>query len=269
MDSLIAQYAADDVAAEEWNLDGLKIDLSRIFGVDAGLASREVIQAPLDDKDTSEDGSGGVLNGETLREQILRAIYDRYEARCIELRREAKRQGQEDEDIFVNRLEKMSILATIDDRWREHLTDIDDIKGGIHLRQYGQKDPVVEFKREAFDMFENMIGEIDRQTLEAVFKAQLPSEREVELRRAEAEKLRAQHADFDGNGAGGDGPLEVSAQPQVRTPGGRGARKPVTTRHSGGPPRGQPVKVEQKVSRNALCPCGSGKKYKYCCGAKK
>jgi len=257
VDDLIARHTGEDVPPEEWNVDGLKMELSKIFGVE------------VDALTPSEESPDGELTPAVVRERIMNAIADRYEARCTELRREARRQGLEDENTYVNRLEKIAILSTIDDRWRVHLTDIDDLKGGIHLRAYGQKDPVVEFKREAFDMFETMIGEIDRQTLEFVFKSPLPSEREVEARRAEAERLRRQAEHEDGDGAGSEEPVLVGMEPQVRTVGGRGARKPVTTKatRAAAPRTHQPVTVAQKVGRNDPCPCGSGKKYKHCHGA--
>ncbi len=259
VDELVAEYASDEVDAEGWNLDALQLDVSRIFGVDAGLASAEELMVTEDDAEPVEP--------DALRDRILRAIDKKYQSRCDELRRRATSEGMDDENAFVSRLEKTSILSAIDERWRDHLTDIEDIKGGIHLRQYAQKDPVVEFKREAFDMFSAMIAEIDRHALESVFTAQLPSERVIEQRRAETERLRALHSEFEGERDVGDAPKTVGAEQQVRTPGGRGARKPIAGRRRTGKPKAGPVTVEKTVSRNAQCPCGSGKKYKYCHGA--
>ena len=252
VEDMVARYVGDEGAEEEWDLEGLQLELGKVFALELSLDS----------------DNGELLTFDSIQEKCLKAVLERYEARSDELRRESVRQGLEENEL-VRRLERIAILSTIDDRWREHLTDIEDLKGGIHLRSYGQKDPVVEFKREAYDMFEHLIGDIDKQTLETIFKAQLPSEREVEERKKETERLRAQHEEMDGMGGGGE-PVEVAAEPQVKTV-GRGARKPVTSRSSA-KPQGKakaPVQVTQKVSRNAPCPCGSGKKYKYCCGAKK
>jgi len=250
LSDMIARHAQSEDGSEGWNLDGLKAEVGKVFGVEADLS--------FDD--------GEPITDETLLRRMTEAVNAKYEARCSELRREARRQGAEDENIFVRRLQKISLLSAIDDRWREHLTDIEDLKNGIHLRSYGQKDPVVEFKREAYTIFENLISDIDRQVLEFVFKSQLPSEREVEARRRAAAELTAQHAELDG--AEGGEPVEVGVEPQVRTVGGRGARRPVAApRPSARPKQRQPVKAVPKVSRNAPCPCGSGKKYKYCHGA--
>ncbi len=269
VDELLFTHVGPELPPEEWNVDGLKIDLGKTFGVDVDLepASR--------DEPMGED---------QIRERVMASIKERYEIRRQSLRAEAERVGAEDRDALVKRIEKVAILATIDDRWREHLTDVDDMKGGIHLRAYGQKDPVVEFKREAFDMFEHLLVEADRQTLEMVFKSQLPSEREVEQRRQETVRLRAQHADFAGEG--GDGDVGDLDEPEIKTV-GKGARKRVTHRSRPKPPTGPapggpgaaagqaapggPAQAAgsagaAKVSRNAPCPCGSGKKYKYCHG---
>jgi len=249
--AIVGKHVAESEQSEEgWSLDGIATDASKVFGVEVRL-----------DFDDTE-----IVTEDLIGERIRKAVYDKYEARTRELRREARRQGAPDDTIFVHRLQKIALLSSIDDRWREHLTDIEDMKGGIHLRAYGQKDPVVEFKREAYDMFERLIAEIDRQALEFVFKPQLPSEREVEKRRREAAQLTAQHAELE---AAPDGavPEVVSAEPQVKTV-GRGARKPVTVSRRSVPraPQQQTKGAIPRVSRNAPCPCGSGKKYKYCHG---
>ncbi len=254
VDELIAQYVGPDLEPEEWNLDGLTMDVAKTFGVEPDL---------------DPDDPNVPMGEEQIRERIVQAINNRYNERRESLRHEADRIGLADRDALVKRLEKVAILATIDDRWREHLTDIDDLKGGIHLRAYGQKDPVVEFKREAYDMFERLLYEADRQTIEMVFKSQLPSEREVEQRRLEAERLRAMHADFEGAGGDGGEPVTVG-EPEVKTA-GPGARKRVTVRkhpraQAAGGDGGSGGQSMPKVSRNAPCPCGSGKKYKYCHG---
>jgi preprotein translocase subunit SecA len=254
VDDLMFSHIGEEIPPEEWNIDGLRVDIAKTFGA----------EPQLDSDDPNEP-----MGEEHIRARILEGINQRYEDRRESLRTEADRVGLEDRDSLINRLEKVAILATIDDRWREHLTDIDDMKGGIHLRAYGQKDPVVEFKREAYDMFEALISEIDRQTLEMVFKSQLPSEREVEQRRLEAEKLRASHADYEGSGGDGDAPVVVG-EAEVKTA-GPGARKRVSrpkARLKAPPADGAPgaAPATAGVSRNAPCPCGSGKKYKYCHG---
>ncbi|HRS95728.1 MAG TPA: SEC-C metal-binding domain-containing protein [Candidatus Latescibacteria bacterium] len=250
IDDIITRFAENENDGEGWDFGALNAELSKRFGVEANLRF----------------GPEETVSDEVIRQRVTNAVLSKYEARCNELRREARRQGAEDEEVFVRRLHKIAVLSAVDDRWREHLTDIEDMKGGIHLRQYGQKDPVVEFKREAYDIFENLIREIDRQTLEIVFKSQLPSEREVEARRRAAAELMATHAEMEGFDAGEGAPVAV-AEPEIRTVGGRGARKPVTAARASAPKSApQQTKAVPRVSRNSPCPCGSGKKYKYCHG---
>jgi preprotein translocase subunit SecA len=251
VDSFLLTHIDPEIPSDEWDYDGIQVKLATTFGIEADL--------------TFEDGD--VVTEDLVRERISEAVRVRYEERVEQLRHEAKLSGMEENEL-INRLQKIAILSTIDDAWREHLTDIEDLKGGIHLRSYGQKDPVVEFKREAYDMFEHMIDETDRQTLQVVYKALLPSEQEVEERRKEAARLQANHAEMDGFDGGE--PMEFDKGPQIKTVGGRGARKPVTTRkarqQAPGAGGDAVVATAEKVSRNAPCPCGSGKKYKYCCG---
>jgi preprotein translocase subunit SecA len=101
--------------------------------------------------------------------------------------------------------------------------------------------------------------------LEIVFKSQLPSERDVEARRRAAAELMASHAEMEGfsaEEAAPSGPVE----PEIRTVGGRGARKPIAPHHASAPKAATQAQTVPKVSRNAPCPCGSGKKFKYCHG---
>ncbi|MBM2815453.1 MAG: preprotein translocase subunit SecA [Ignavibacteria bacterium] len=164
---------------------------------------------------------------------------------------------------FMSRLETIAVLQTIDDKWREHLRTMDDLKEGIHLRAYGQKDPLLEYKGEAFKLFMDLIRDINKESIAFAFKY-FPriSEREARYRAAQARaaeglpKLRQsgiqrsamqyQHAgelpSFITQGGGGQQQQEEAVQ--VRT-----------VRHT-----------EPKLKRNAPCYCGSGLKYKNCHG---
>ena len=156
-------------------------------------------------------------------------------------------------------LEKMAMLQVIDGKWRDHLREMDDLKEGIHLRGYGQKDPLVEYKTEAFKMFMELMELISDEVLGIVFKffperiEQLPTQRgRRPLRR---EDMVMTHEPSTGSGfqanrepvaaGAGEQPLQAGARPQ----------------------KIQPIRVAEKVGRNDPCPCGSGKKYKNCHGA--
>jgi preprotein translocase subunit SecA len=132
----------------------------------------------------------------------------------------------------MEHLMKVLLLQTIDSQWKDHLLSIDHLKEGIGLRGYGQRDPKEEYKREAYSLFMEMMGRIRQEVIQKLFRVQLA--REDDVSRMEAEQRRRR---LVLNRVGGDD------QPQ----------KPVT-------------RQEDKVGRNDPCPCGSGKKYKKCCG---
>ena len=159
---------------------------------------------------------------------------------------------------MMRQLERFAALRVIDERWKEHLYEMDLIKEGIGLRAYGQKDPLFEYKREGFETFREMLERIDQETVELIFRAQvMPRPQEPQ---AAPISQRAYHPSApqmasvpQGQMAPGPPSPEVAPDPvQVRA-----AR-------AGRP---QPVRAGKKVGRNDPCPCGSGQKYKKCCGA--
>jgi preprotein translocase subunit SecA len=147
---------------------------------------------------------------------------------------------------MMSRLERMATLQVIDEKWKEHLREMDDLKEGINLRAYGQKDPLVEYKREAFDMFVVMLSSINKEVLQIVFRAFPSVPEEIPQRRTRAprrDQMQLQHE--SGTGLGMQANREPEAQGQIKR---------------------RPVRVAEKVGRNDPCPCGSGKKYKNCHG---
>jgi preprotein translocase subunit SecA len=151
-------------------------------------------------------------------------------------------------------LERMAMLQVIDERWKEHLREMDDLKEGINLRAYGQKDPLLEYKAEAFQMFAEMIDMINAEVVGIVFKVfpaapeQIPARRPVRAPRPQ--ELTLTHRESLGMG------FQANREPVATgsSPAEAKAGKP------------QPVRVGTKVGRNEPCPCGSGKKYKNCHG---
>jgi preprotein translocase subunit SecA len=161
------------------------------------------------------------------------------------------RKEQELGTEIMSRLERMATLQVIDEKWKEHLREMDDLREGINLRAYGQKDPLVEYKTEAFDMFVDMLKGINQEVVQIVFRAFPAVPEEIPERRGarapRREQLHLQH----------DSALGLGLQ---------APKQPVPQASASGAIKRQPIKVGVKVGRNDPCPCGSGKKYKNCHG---
>ncbi|MDP4116970.1 MAG: SEC-C metal-binding domain-containing protein, partial [Bacteroidota bacterium] len=143
-------------------------------------------------------------------------------------------------------LERGVTLSIIDHKWKEHLREMDDLKEGIGLRAYGQKDPLIEYKGEAFKLFITLLNEIRDEIVSGVFRFFPQGNEEIQRRRRQPQG-RIVESKSDATNAG----LRGSSQGQ---PEGQQVGKL------------QPVQAEEKIGRNEPCPCGSGKKYKNCHG---
>jgi preprotein translocase subunit SecA len=166
---------------------------------------------------------------------------------------------------YVREFAKFVMLQTIDEKWMDHLHELDSLKEGIHYRAYAQKDPLIEYKKEAFNLFSDLNERIDRDALYAMFHARISGER-----RAAADLSRAQavHHETDAYSmaATPQGPGGVAAA-QGSAPGMPVGATAATQEVLRDKPSTRPVvRAEEKVGRNDPCPCGSGKKYKKCCG---
>ncbi len=162
---------------------------------------------------------------------------------------------------IMARIEKMVVLQVIDEKWKDHLREMDDLKEGIHLRAYGQKDPLVEYKTEAFRMFMELL-DIDRcETLNLVFKLFPAATQEEALRRRQQmrqpRQMTLSHETSTGMG------LKAPAPPEV----GEGTGAAATAARHRPAEKIQPVQVGKKPAVHDPCPCGSGKKFKHCHGA--
>ena len=149
-------------------------------------------------------------------------------------------------------LKKWVVLKTIDEKWREHLAAMDQLREGIGLRAYGQKNPLIEYKQEGFGMFADMMIETNQETLKRIFRTSIQhAEKKPAATRPMSANLKMQHDETAGMGF-------------VRPP--QGAEQDGQPQAVGPPPKAkQPMTAEKKVGRNDPCPCGSGKKYKKCC----
>jgi preprotein translocase subunit SecA len=154
---------------------------------------------------------------------------------------------------LIKTFEKAVILATIDDAWKEHLREMDELKQSVQNASYEQKDPLLIYKLESFDLFKNMIDKVNREVTSMLMKGFLPISEPEQVKQAQARKK-----------------LDMSKYQTSKTD--VPAYSPGTSTEPGGPPPPQqpkhiqPVRVEKKIGRNDPCPCGSGKKYKQCHG---
>ncbi|MCL6566886.1 MAG: preprotein translocase subunit SecA [Acidobacteriia bacterium] len=214
---LVATYCPRDAHPDTWNIAQLTNEVLHQFGLDLAAAG-------IDPKQ---------LEHEELADQLVEAIHRRY---------------QEKEQLFgaevMRWLERRVVLDVVDTQWKDHLLSLDHLKEGIGLRGYGQKDPLVEFKKEAFTLFEEMMDRIDTETVRFLFLVQ-PARPEVGTATAhqaappmlEAVERRRRQAQQN---------LQFQAGAKQEAP--------------------RPVRAGAKIGRNDPCPCGSGKKYKKCCG---
>jgi len=205
----------------------------------AGLQVELRTQLLLDMNFTPEKFSS--MGPDGLRAAINTAAAEFY-------RRKEERLGAE----IMGRIEKMVVLQVIDEKWKDHLREMDDLKEGIHLRAYGQKDPLVEYKTEGFRMFMELIDLIDTEIVTTVFRLFPAQAQELPIRGPQRppQAVRTTHDSALGMG------FQANREPVPGAAGQDPAR--------GGKP--QPVNVGEKVGRNDPCPCGSGKKYKQCHG---
>src|SRR5438094_1851404 len=209
LDALLDVYCPKETYAEEWDLKGLADAIHAQFSIDLKDRLAELKE----------------MGSEALREELVRKVHEAYAAKERELGRD-----------LLRYLEKMVMLRTIDTLWKDHLLAMDSLREGIGLRGYGQKDPLIEYKREAFDMFAAMMDQCERDVLEHLFRVQVVQGEQpppVQERPRRAPQLRLNRGE-DAGGGNGD----------------------KTVRRTG-----------EKVGRNDPCPCGSGKKYKKCHGA--
>jgi preprotein translocase subunit SecA len=216
----------------EGDLEGLRSEVRSQFLADLTLEPQEFQSL----------GEAGVAD------HIVKAAEEFY-------RRKEAKIGPE----LMGTLEKMVSLQVIDARWRDHLREMDELKEGIHLRGYGQKDPLVEYKTEAFKMFMELSSMVTDQTLDMVFKMFPERAEEIPAARARRparrEDMVLTHDSALGAAyQGSKQPIPASSGPQPAQAAQRGQKQ-------------QPIRVGEKIGRNDPCPCGSGKKYKNCHGA--
>ncbi len=195
VEEIISVHCPEDQNSEGWDMKGLKDSLYGTFSVSIDAVSD---------------------NFQIFKDTVFSEVKKAYE----------KKEDEAGSDM-MRYLERMMVLQVVDSQWKDHLLAMDHLKEGIGLRGYGQRDPLVEYKKEAFDMFSEMSGRISFEIITRLFKIQVQRNQEAEIERTRRINLNYNR---------GDGSLA------------------------------QPVTKGKKVGRNDPCPCGSGKKYKKCCG---
>ncbi len=220
---LIGEYIPPQSLEEQWDIEGLE----QAFQVE--FSSQQPIQRWLDEDDS--------LNEETLSEKILEQV----EGEC-----ESKDQHWRSHNIDMRVVEKQIMLQILDQRWKEHLATMDHLRQSIHLRAYAQKQPKQEYKRESFELFQELLYHIKRDVVRLLSRVQIETpdavaEAERKRRDQAAARMRFSHAETSALRSG------ASEEPEPD--------KPETF-----------VRSERKVGRNEKCPCGSGKKFKHCHG---
>ena len=248
LSDLLDQFVAIKTHPADWDIKGLKDAIFTRFGVDL----------------LAEGIKPETLNRQELGDAVFEKLKERYEAKEKLIGPEAMRYH-----------ERMIMLSVLDQLWKDHLLNMDHLKEGIGLRGYGQKDPLVEYKRESFDMFETMMQRFQEDTSRYLYLMQIISRND-----ANAAAAGGSHGQDNGDsvihptGTDGNGnrpprgvttsvdDLEESFQRRKRREleqarmAGAGDRQPVQ----------RVVRTSAKIGRNDPCPCGSGKKYKKCCG---
>ena len=227
----VEKHTAESNYTEDWNWDGLNSDLQRLLLVQPIYPTSEDEPTALSTENLVED----------IREKALDIFYQK-----------EKIVGK----ASMRELERLAMLQVIDTSWRDHLYEMDQLKEGIGLRAYGQKDPLLEYKSEGFNAFTDMLAQVNENVVELIYKAQIRQELPFRRQARQPQQMQEVHDSATGMGfqrapqeqAEGQAPGHPQQQQQQR----QGKKVPIVT----GP----------KTGRNDPCPCGSGKKYKKCHG---
>jgi preprotein translocase subunit SecA len=207
-DEILSRYGDKELHPADWDVIGLREGLHHQFNLRVDFKTEELDHLTVDG----------------LAEMVTQKVTEAY-------RDKEKRFGAP----MLRQLEKLIMLQTIDSLWKDHLLNMDHLKEGIGLRGYGQKNPLQEYQKEGFEMFEEMIHRVQEDVVQKLFTVEIAREsmaNDIEMQQPRPQRMVMSHASEN-----------------VETGHGSQAK-----RHS------------EKVGRNDPCPCGSGRKYKRCCG---
>lgn len=244
--ALINQFVPPGSIDDQWNIDGLEDEIEEAFR----------FYMPINDWLDADRR----LDEEGLRAKIIETAIERYQTRREQMGEQTAAQ-----------LERHFMLTSLDRHWKEHLTQMDQLRKGIHLRSYAQKNPEQEYKRESFELFQSMLGAIKSDLIQDLARVHVPTPEELaaleEQRRQQAEQMRMmfeQQAQLDDAQSLDNRPAEETPRPLGRMTVTLGttsvAHKAADTTTD------EALVIPKNIQRNAPCPCGSGLKYKQCHG---
>jgi preprotein translocase subunit SecA len=220
VETLVTRHIPEKAYAEQWDAQGLHDEVQKIFGADL----------PVIDW-TKEEG----IADEEVRERILKAVEGRAAERAANFGIEVTRY-----------VEKAILLQTLDQNWREHIVNLDHLRQYVGLRGYGQRDPLNEYKSEAFELFEALLSTLRTDVVRQLMHVQIQTGPQPPLEDTPLPAMQATHIN------------PLTGENEVEQP---GLWPDVPAVDPNNP------QTWDKVQRNAPCPCGSGRKYKHCHGA--
>jgi preprotein translocase subunit SecA len=254
-ESLVDNYQAGS------DFDGFSIELLRLFSIESPVSEQEFLKLPADEiveKLNENVVSTYKRKVEAIAQQAFPVIKDVYEKsghqyenivvpvsdgqRVFQVITNLKKSYETGGKDLMKSYQKSIILMTIDELWKEHLREMDDLKQSVQTATYEQKDPLLIYKFESFELFKTMIGKVNRDVISTLMKGHIPIRDADQVRQAEQRRK-----------------LDMSRYETSR-------RNELAGNPQGGQDKAQPVRVEKKVGRNEPCPCGSGKKFKQCHG---
>ncbi len=239
LDAQVERFAGKQVDIEEWDIEALTREVNRIFD----LEPEQLDALQLDD-----------MNPDEMGDALWTAIKANYEAKETLV-------GAD----LLRRVERDVMLQIVDQQWKDHLYSLDHLKEGIGLRGYGQRDPLVEYKRESFDLFTDMKQRVEEEMVRYVMHLRPVMNEQAPAPRPVARRAPAQMTMNKAEAASAFGTARAAAPAAMDAPSGR-QQGPVPARTGGDDVIKTVRREEPKVGRNDPCPCGSGKKYKKCHG---
>ena len=244
--ALINQFVPPGSIDDQWNIDGLEDEIEEAFRFDMPI--NDWLDA---DRRLDEEG---------LRTKIIETAIERYQTRREQMGEQTAAQ-----------LERHFMLTSLDRHWKEHLTQMDQLRKGIHLRSYAQKNPEQEYKRESFELFQSMLGAIKSDLIQDLARVHVPTPEELaaleEQRRQQAEQMRMmfeQQAQLDDAQSLDNRPAEETPRPLGRMTVTLGTTS--VAHKAADITTDEALVIPKNTHRNAPCPCGSGLKYKQCHG---
>ena len=211
IENILGIYANKEIFPEEWDWEGLKIHLKQIFSIQLNFNQEEIVHFTIP----------------KLKDLLIEKTCEAYEKKESEFT-----------PVVMREIERIIVLQVVDREWKDHLRRLDELKQGIGLRAYGQKDPLMEYHFEAYNMFQNMINSIKEEVVKFIYKVQLKKEKEKRMQPPLRGGVFADKSELKK-------PFFHSKNKEIKK-----------TKNAG----------KKKIGRNDPCPCGSGLKYKHCCG---